>query len=587
METLPNIDINIKSGNSLLHRFDLQQSISQVLQSTGISIAEYKKAVTDYQNAHSKEEKRQLDEMIARIKSTLTTEINRRDPKQTRLLRRRLELNDLQGQELFSSTEWTSKQMKERQKVIKKYSEEVKKLEAYFDEIKSNKMYLGAFEWRIEFPEVLDDEGNFIGFDCIIGNPPYIQLQSMGHDSETLGRMGYQSYERTGDIYCLFYELGMNLLKPDCLLSFITSNKWMRAGYGKALRHYFVEQTNPIQLIDFAGTRIFDSATVDVNILMLTKQANAFETRSCSIRKDGVEINKLSDYFLQNSSICSFWSSDSWVVFSPIELSIKQKIEAIGTPLKDWDINIYRGILTGYNEAFIISGEKRTELLAACETEKERIRTDELIRPILRGRDIKRYNYEFADLWLINTHNGIKEKGISRIDIDDYPTIKAHLDQYWDQISTRADKGDTPYNLRNCAYMDDFNKQKIIYPEITKFLNFYYDDEGYYFTNNKCFILTGNYLSFLTGFFNSKLFRICFRDNFPELLGGTRELRKIFIEEIPVIEVSEYIDAQFSELIKQVRHNPQTQEIERQIESKIYGLYGLTEEEIAFIEQVL
>lgn len=273
LETLPNIDINIKSGNSLLHRFDLQQSISQVLQSTGISIAEYKKAVTDYQNAHSKEEKRQLDEMIARIKSTLTTEINRRDPKQTRLLRRRLELNDLQGQELFSSTEWTSKQMKERQKVIKKYSEEVKKLEAYFNEIKSNKMYLGAFEWRIEFPEVLDDEGNFIGFDCIIGNPPYIQLQSMGHDSETLGRMGYQSYERTGDIYCLFYELGMNLLKPDCLLSFITSNKWMRAGYGKALRHYFVEQTNPIQLIGFAGTRIFDSATVDVNILMLTKQA--------------------------------------------------------------------------------------------------------------------------------------------------------------------------------------------------------------------------------------------------------------------------------------------------------------------------
>ncbi len=155
----------------------------------------------------------------------------------------------------------------------------------------------------------------------------------------------------------------------------------------------------------------------------------------------------LSDYFLQNSSICSFRSSDSWVVLSPIELSIKQKIEAIGTPLKDWDIQINYGIKTGFNEAFIIDGEKRAELIAADP------KCAEIIRPILRGRDIKRYNYEFADLWLINTHNGIKEKGISRIDIDDYPTIKAHLDQYWDQISTRADKGDTPYNLRNCAYM--------------------------------------------------------------------------------------------------------------------------------------
>ena len=589
LETLPNIDINIKSGNSLLHRFDLQQSISQVLQSTGISIAEYKKAVTDYQNAHSKEEKRQLDEMIARIKSTLTTEINRRDPKQTRLLRRRLELSDLQGQELFSSTEWTSKQMKERQKVIKKYSEEVKKLEAYFNEIKSNKMYLGAFEWRIEFPEVLDDEGNFIGFDCIIGNPPYIQLQSMGHDSETLGRMGYQSYERTGDIYCLFYELGMNLLKPDCLLSFITSNKWMRAGYGKALRHYFVEQTNPIQLIDFAGTRIFDSATVDVNILMLTKQANAFETRSCSIKKDGFEINKLSDYFLQNSSICSFKSSDSWVVLSPIELSIKQKIEAIGTPLKDWDIQINYGIKTGFNEAFIIDGEKRAELIAADP------KCAEIIRPILRGRDIKRYNYEFADLWLINTHNGIKEKGISRIDIGDYPTIKAHLDQYWDQISTRADKGDTPYNLRNCAYMDDFSKQKIIWAELARTGNaFTYDDSGAVVLNT-CYILTFNnedqcYIKNLLAILNSKLI-LFYMNLISSKLDetGWRWLKQ-FVELLPIPDKIAFADSLIrcvDDTLSLKKNDLTFQNEEEKINNIVYNTYGLTEEEIFLVDSFI
>ena len=144
----------------------------------------------------------------------------------------------------------------------------------------------------------------------------------------------------------------------------------------------------------------------------------------------------------QNGSECDFSSADSWVILSPIEQSIKRKMETVGTPLKDWNINIYRGVLTGYNEAFIITTEKRDEILANCQSEDERTRTAELIRPILRGRDIKRYGYDWADLWIINTHNGIKGK-LPRVDVNEYPAIKAHLDQYWDKISTRADKGDT------------------------------------------------------------------------------------------------------------------------------------------------
>ena len=155
----------------------------------------------------------------------------------------------------------------------------------------------------------------------------------------------------------------------------------------------------------------------------------------------------------QNGSECDFPNSDAWVVLSPIEQSIKRKIEAVGTPLKEWDIQINYGIKTGYNEAFIIEEAQRNEILANCQTEDERARTAELIRPILRGRDIKRYGYDWAGLYLINTHNGIKGK-LERIHIEDYPAVKAHLDQYWDKISTRADKGDTPYNLRNCAYLD-------------------------------------------------------------------------------------------------------------------------------------
>lgn len=158
---------------------------------------------------------------------------------------------------------------------------------------------------------------------------------------------------------------------------------------------------------------------------------------------------------------CDFFSSESWVILSPIEQSIKRKIEAVGTPLKDWDIQINYGIKTGLNDAFIINTEKRDEILANCLTEDERARTAELIRPILRGRDIKRYGYNWANLWLINIHNGIKGK-LPRIDINEYPAIKVHLDQYWNKIKDRMDQGDTPYNLRNCAYMDDIPKRRNI-----------------------------------------------------------------------------------------------------------------------------
>lgn len=164
----------------------------------------------------------------------------------------------------------------------------------------------------------------------------------------------------------------------------------------------------------------------------------------------------LSLFVQQQHTICDFSSSDSWAILSPIEQSIKRKIEAVGTPLKDWDIQINYGIKTGFNDAFIISTEKRDEILVNCLTEEERERTAELIRPILRGRDIKRYSYDWANLWLINTHNGIKGV-IPRIDINDYPAVKAHLDLYYDKLAKRADKGDTPYNLRNCAYLDENN----------------------------------------------------------------------------------------------------------------------------------
>ncbi|WP_081448714.1 TaqI-like C-terminal specificity domain-containing protein [Weeksella virosa] len=218
---------------------------------------------------------------------------------------------------------------------------------------------------------------------------------------------------------------------------------------------------------------------------------------------------------------------------------------------------------TGFNEAFIIDGAKRKELI------DEDPKSEEIIRPILRGRDIKRYGYDFADLWLINSHNGIKEKGVKRIEINDYPSIKKHLDQYYPQLEKRADKGDTPYNLRNCAYMEDFYKQKIMYSEIVREPQFYLDKTGEFYPEATTFIMTGEYLEYLYHLLHSKTATYFFKTFYAG--GGLGETgyryKKAFLENLPVPKPNGKIN--FNKI---------------NIDEEVYKLYQLTNEEIAFIE---
>ena len=218
-----------------------------------------------------------------------------------------------------------------------------------------------------------------------------------------------------------------------------------------------------------------------------------------------------------------------------IEQSIKRKIEAIGTPLKDWDIQINYGIKTGFNDAFIISTEKRNEILDNCKSEEERRRTEELIRPILRGRDIKRYSYDWANLWLINTHNGVKGR-IPRINIEEYPAVKAHLDQYWTKIKNRADKGDTPYNLRNCAYLEDFQKPKIVYNDIAQQLSFALSTNGEYLNNTAYFISSENadLLQYFLFILNSSLMDWYYRTISVQLGEKAVRMFSIYVLKIPI-----------------------------------------------------
>jgi len=296
-----------------------------------------------------------------------------------------------------------------------------------------------------------------------------------------------------------------------------------------------------------------------------------------------------SDYIMQNSVKTDFksYGSDSWVILSEIEKSIKEKIEKVGVPLKDWDINIYRGVLTGYNEAFIINGQKKEEILNNCKTEEERLKTIELIRPILRGRDIKRYSYNFADLWLINTYNGVKEKGIKPIDIDDYPAVKEHLDQYFPQLKKRQDKGDTPYNLRNCAYLEDFYRPKIVFQEMVQKSAFSYDEDINFFCLDTGRIIVGKDLKYLLAFLNSKLFFYSVKKYYGG--GGLGEsgirMKHTFFEKFHCIgNIDKTILIDMTSKIIKSNNDEERAKLIKEVDNIIFDLYDISSEEVDFID---
>lgn len=439
------------------------------------------------------------------------------------------------------------------------------------------------------------------GFDIVIGNPPYIQLQK---DSGKLANLyeaqNYKSFAKTGDIYCLFYEKGCNLLNSTGRLCFITSNKWMRAGYGEKLRDYFAKNVNPKLLVDFAGVKVFESATVDTNILLFEKGKNEGKTLSCTtiaLTKDG--LSNLSDFVKQNSCISNFDTSNSWVILSPIEQSIKSKIEKIGTPLKDWDINIYRGVLTGFNDAFIISGEKRDEILANCKNEIERKKTAELIRPILRGRDIKRYSYEYADLYLIATFPA------KHYDIEKYPAVKDYLLSFGmerleqtgkehtikgEKIKARKKTNNKWFETQDSiSYWDEFNKPKMLWSETMRvhkhsnerFPRFSFDYNGF-ITDKTCFFAVGEKLEWIVCFLNSYVGQYLCSKYVSILDNGGYLMQKIYIEKIPLPSVPDKMLDLCKSQIKKA-----TKEKENEIDLKIYNIYGFNNEEIKYLKSII
>lgn len=567
---LPNLDFKIMQGNSLLESFlgvDLRFSFSKLKMETysevdlfgrllnpqisfteflqtqqtaaAFNFTELEEKFFDNSNLGEKNlirnkvyefEKKfiieQLEEKISELNRKLNKTIS--EFEQFKKLNKSLLKEEPSNNGEAKKKNTALRKLKLYEKDIASLNEEIIKLEDGIGQIEEmsidEKPY---FLWHLYFMDIFQNGG----FDIVIGNPPYIQLQKMGADSKTLEEEGYKTFSRTGDIYCLFYELGSNILKPNGILTYITSNTWMRTKFGELLRSFFIDNINPIKLINFEDTQIFQTVTVETNIIILKKQNYSNNLQAAALRSDYILGTPLAPYFQNNSVDINNLSSESWVILPAKDYEIKNTIAKIGTQLKDWDVEFYRGFLTGYNDAFFITKEQRDYFF------KKEPQSIDIVKPLLRGRNIKKFSYTFDENWVLFTHNGVKEKNkiiVPRVNVKkDYPLIFNHLKQYEKNLKPRADQGDHWTNLRDCAYIDKFDEEKIIWLAITDKPAFALDTQKMYVTA-PAYIMTSSCNKYLLAVLNSKIME-WYLDKVTSSTGqGANQWSKIFVEQLPI-----------------------------------------------------
>lgn len=423
------------------------------------------------------------------------------------------------------------------------------------------------------------------GFDVVIGNPPYMQIQKFSGKQEQKDwqSQNYKTFVKTGDIYSLFYEKGNMILREGGILTYITSNKWMRANYGKATRKYFLKNVNIQQIIDFGDSQIFENATTYTNILIFSKEQSVNRIQAWDLSKEYKADKTLSSMLEDNVACETLFNEDSLVIIPTEQANVKKRIEQIGTPLQAWDVSIYRGVLTGFNEAFIIDSDTKDELIANDANSKK------IIKPILRGRDIKRYKSDFADKWLIATLPALN------LNINEFPAIKEYLESFGRKLNqtgesytengmvkkSRKKTGNKWFETQDqISYYKEFRKEKIVYAEIVYDSSFYFDSKGT-FSEATVFIMTGDNLKFLTALLNSILITFIFKTFYAggDLRGNTFRYKKVFLNNLPIPKISKQKQLPFEILVdcilfaKENGMETEANTFESVIDGMVYDLY--------------
>jgi hypothetical protein len=522
-----------------------------------------------------------MEKIIHDIKNDFRSEISSNDPKVKRLQKVKGELFLLTNQtQMF---EMSKKEKATWNKKLEKLAKESKKLETEIREIKDNKIYENAFEWRFEFPEVLDDNGEYVGFDVVIGNPPYIRQEELTEFKSYL-ETNYTTYAGMADLYVYFVERGLSLLRTNGKFIYILPNKWMRAGYGAKLRSYLLKLQIE-KIVDFGDLPVFEEATTYPCIIQIWKHPIKCSFEGAII--ENLNFDNLATYLkkIEFDVENTLLKDSSWTLVDAGTQRLLDKIRTRGISLDKYvNEEIYRGVLTGYNNAFVIDAETRRRLIV------EDPNSAEIIKPFLAGKDIKKYQQPNSSKFLLFTRRGI--------DMALYPAILKHLNLYKERLMPKPKdySGDKwPgrktgsykwYEIQDTVeYHRKFEENKILWPGITSEINaFAYDDKQFYGNDNNHLIITED--KALLGILNSGLMKFYISNIADFVRGGFIRLKISYIKTVPIPENKEDLKKKISLLVEerlQIK-NDESISLESEIDRLVYLLYGLTEEEIGIVE---
>ena len=437
------------------------------------------------------------------------------------------------------------------------------------------------------------------GFDIVIGNPPYVQLQANNGELAKLYKpFNYKSFAGRGDIYCLFYEAGFNLLSESGVLCLITSDKWMRSNYGKGLKQFLIDNAYIESILDFAGIQIFDSATVETNIAFIRKFKSSNPTR-CTLLSKNInkeQFHSLYSYEVTHYSPMVFKGTDSWSIISAEELSLQEKILRSGPTLKEQGISVNFGQKTGLNEAFIISSSIRETILAQCTNSDEYKRTDSLIKPVLRGRDIKKYFSPPTSDYIILSYNGIY-----KVIKEQYPSLYSYLSRYEKELKSRgqctdsSEEAPNPFKeysgqhhwieLDNNPTLDklnEYSQKNLLWKRIGSIIRFSYSPEYVVSLDSTCYAI-GNNIKYLCCVLNSKMGHYILNQTAPRTGTGDLLISVQAINPVRVPIPDEYSRNKLEELLD-IQSIEYSESIQIRIDNIVYHLYGLTYDEVLIVD---
>ncbi|MCD8410525.1 DUF7149 domain-containing protein [Tenacibaculum finnmarkense] len=593
LQTLPNIDINIKCGNSLISRFNLEDDLKDAFKNKDVnySFTDYKNAVAEYKETNSKARKREVLEIIDEVKNNFKSTLD--DSFIAKISKARGVLQNMQS-EINRKEQWQEKITKKDKDALKKAKLNFENAEKEKEEIVNNAIYNNAFEWRFEFPEVLSEEGKYIGFDTIIGNPPYVEHKLLKEISPYL-KSKYNVYYGSADLSSYFFELGINNLKENGEFGFINTNKFFKTEYGRPLRKLLLD--NKInEIVNFEQVPIFEEALVSSVIITLTKTTSSNKILMAEFIKEKFKNEDFIHLFNERKRVFEIenLSEETWS-FSDNAILIN-KIVSQSKQLKDINsLIIKRGITTGYDPAFIIDENISLDF-----------KNKEMIKPILKGKEIKRFYFKQTNLnllfipWHYPLHNDNisgASKEAEEILKKSEPYLYEHLINHSNGLNKR-NKSETGiryewYALQRCAssYYPLFQEPKIIWSLTSDKWGFAYDTEGHFLSSSGFFLVSESLsLKYLLAVLNSNLMKSIFKEIGVMTAGGAYTLKKSTIDRLPIKEISEKEQVPFIEKVNNIlsikKENPEsdTSVLEKEIDQMVYKLYDLTADEIAIIE---